>query len=160
MQDQTMLLLARLEKADWFARIGLKDTEEAVVLSSWQEAALSCSALRWEAVEMEASSLLGGRVQEIALDRYHGDWSNHVHEVKPHVRTLLRKKAEPISREQNLPKAFEGSVEWDILGACLELEYADICPPLFFGNLAQWYLKGHFPCGWLGNFPDGKLIIY
>ena len=51
-------------------------------------------------------------------------------------------------------------MQWDILGACIEMEYADLCPPGFYTNLASWYVKEHFPCGWQGVFPQGMLIVY
>jgi len=52
-------------------------------------------------------------------------------------------------------------VQWEILGVCMEAEYADVYPPGFYASQAYWYVKGHFPCGWEGGeFPKGKLIIY
>jgi hypothetical protein len=69
-------------------------------------------------------------------------------------------KIEPVTREHKLPKAFEHTVQWDILHACIETEHADLCPTGFYANLASWYTNGHFPCGWQGEFPQGMLIIY
>ena len=63
-------------------------------------------------------------------------------------------------RENNLPKVFEDTVQWDILGVCMEAEYADIFQPGFYASQAYWYINGHFPCGWEGKFPNGKLIVY
>jgi len=59
-----------------------------------------------------------------------------------------------------LPKSFEDTVQWDILHLAIESEYSDIFPPGFYASQAYWYLKGHFPCGWEGNFPKGKLVVY
>jgi hypothetical protein len=55
---------------------------------------------------------------------------------------------------------FENMVQWDILHVCMEAEYADVYPPGFYASQAYWYVKGHYPCGWQGEFPKGKLIIY
>ena len=52
------------------------------------------------------------------------------------------------------------AVQWDILHVCMEAEYADVYPPGFYASQAYWYVKGHFPCGWQGEFPNGKLIVY
>ena len=30
----------------------------------------------------------------------------------------------------------------------------------FFLELLMVYEAGHFPCGWRGDWPDGKLIVY
>jgi hypothetical protein len=62
--------------------------------------------------------------------------------------------------EHDLPKVFLDTVDWDILNLCMEAEYADVYPPGFYASQAYWYLKGHFPCGWQGAFPKGKLVIY
>ena len=42
----------------------------------------------------------------------------------------------------------------------MEAEFADVYPPGFYASQAYWYVKGHFPCGWQGEFPNGTLIIY
>jgi hypothetical protein len=38
--------------------------------------------------------------------------------------------------------------------------YVDLYPPSFFASNAYWYVMGHFPCGWRGEFPKGQLVIY
>jgi len=55
---------------------------------------------------------------------------------------------------------FEHCVQWDILHVCMEAECADVFPAAYYASQAYWYVKGHFPCGWEGEFPKGKLIIY
>jgi hypothetical protein len=67
----------------------------------------------------------------------------------------------------------------------LEIEYAHLCftetfPDNLFGlysehivnrfnvippqpiasTLVYWYIRGHFPCGWIGGYPAGKLVVY
>jgi len=65
-----------------------------------------------------------------------------------------------VVRENDLPKAFEDTVQWDIIHLCMEAEYADVYPPGFYASQGYWYAKGHFPCGWQGEFPLGTRIIY
>lgn len=45
-------------------------------------------------------------------------------------------------------------------GLGLKARYADVCPPGFYASQAYWYVQGHFPCGWQGEFPKGKLVVY
>jgi hypothetical protein len=73
---------------------------------------------------------------------------------------FVQHKIEAVVGQNNLPTVFENMVQWDILGVCLESEFADLYPPGFFTSNAYWYTKGHFPCGWQGDFPQGKLMIY
>ena len=43
-------------------------------------------------------------------------------------------------------------------GATDEVMVADLDPGLnFFGSLVPWLRLGHWPCGWQGDWPEGKL---
>jgi hypothetical protein len=87
-------------------------------------------------------------------------WNGAVGEVKRITRPFVGRKIAAVVRENNLPEIFGIQVNHDILGACMEAEYADVCPPGFFTNIGGWYLRGHFPCGWWGMFPQGRLVVY
>jgi hypothetical protein len=46
-------------------------------------------------------------------------------------------------------------------GAVDELIVADLDASLtFFGSLVPWLRRGHWPCGWQGEWPQGKLILW
>src|SRR5262245_36032940 len=46
-------------------------------------------------------------------------------------------------------------------GAVDEIMVADLEPSLtFFGSLFPWLRRGHWPCGWEGEWPQGKLILW
>jgi hypothetical protein len=52
-------------------------------------------------------------------------------------------------------------VQWDILAALMEHAYLGSghrC--FFFLELLSVYEAGHFPCGWIGPWPQGKLVVY
>jgi len=159
MHPRTLATLEQLKNGDWFSRVGIKDTDAAIVLSSWPEAIGYCSSIEWENLCLEASNQLRERLLKTSKDRF-VKWNDIAIELKKTTRPFVRQKIEPIVREQRLPKMFEDTVQWDILGVCMEAEYADVVPPGFYASQAYWYTKGHFPCGWEGEFPEGKLIIY
>lgn len=87
-------------------------------------------------------------------------WNGLVDEVKKIAQPLLSRKIAAVIRENNLPEIFNIQVNYDITNLCMESEYTDVCPPGFFTGIGDWYLKGHFPCGWWGIFPQGMLVIY
>ena len=66
----------------------------------------------------------------------------------------------PVVAQVNLPSVFFETVNWDILHVCLEAEFADVISPSYYASQAYWYVVGHFPCVWEGQFPVGKLVIY
>ena len=68
---------------------------------------------------------------------------------------------EPYQRCHDLGIAVVHSTRWDVLSALMEnayLESGHRC--FFFLELLSVYEAGHFPCGWLGEWPEGKLIVY
>ncbi len=150
MNAQTASALDVLEKADWFARLGVKDTETAQLLSSWQTAMKHCDSGSGRNFGLDAINQFGLLVRAKAEECFNR-WNDVVRGLEPAVKTLVKKKIEKVIREHNLPqKPFELMVYKGILRTCIELEYRDIHPPGFFASLAWWYIRGHFPCGWKG----------
>jgi len=108
---------------------------------------------------MEAANEYRERLAEKSFELFE-KWNDVVLAVKPAAQELVREKVRSVVLEQNLPKSFVDTVDWDILHLCMESEYADVYPPGFFASQAYWYMKGHFPCGWQGQFPDGRLVVF
>jgi hypothetical protein len=159
MNEQTIATLAELREARWFSKIGIVDTKVADVLENWEQAMESCSSLTWQNLLLEAANQYRRRLLEKSVERYRL-WSNVLEITKPHALSLVMEKLMEIPELKNLPKIFSHTVEWDMIHLLMESEFADVFPPGFFASQAYWYVKGHFPCGWKGNFPEGRLIIF
>ncbi|WP_131989873.1 hypothetical protein [Chthoniobacter flavus] len=160
MNGRTIATLQDLEKAVWFSYVGVKDTTAAIVVSSWPDAISYCSSVEWGDLCVEASNQFRERLLERSKERFE-KWNEITLELKKATVPFVQRKIEAVVREHNLPKIFEDMVQWDILGVCMEAEYADVYPPGFYASHAYWYVKGHFPCGWQGGpFPNGTLAIY
>lgn len=162
MHERTEATLKELINVNWFIAVGVLDAEQAQhadVLKSWGEAIKSCSRLEWENLRLEAVNQFVARVREVSLDRYR-KWNEVVAEMRPVVIDLVQEKTASVVSEYQLPKKFVDVVNWDMLHLCMECEYADVFPPGFYAAHAYWYLKGHFPCGWKGAFPEGRLIVF
>jgi hypothetical protein len=160
MQPSTIATLDLLEAAVWFSRVGVKDAETAIVLSSWQEAIEHSESYEWECLRNEALNQYCERIAQRSRERWRL-WNEVVVEVNKFAEPLVERKIAAVVREHNLPRIFEAQVQFDTIGICVESEYADVCPPSFFTANAYWYVNGHFPCGWKGDFPPkGTPVIY
>lgn len=161
MHPRTSAALTQLDEADWFSRVGVNDTEGfAIVISSWEEAITYCSSPETKALWLEAANQFHLRVLERSKERYR-EWNEIAKEIRPITNAFVSRKIGKVTDAHNLPKVFEDHVRWEIGHLFMECEYADIYPPGFFASHAYWYCRGHFPCGWSGNFPDnGKLVVY
>ncbi|HEY6256972.1 MAG TPA: hypothetical protein VIY51_14390 [Xanthobacteraceae bacterium] len=159
MHPRTVATLNELEKAAWFSRVGIKEGSDAAVVSTWLEAIEYCSSFEWEDLQGEMLNQYRECIAERSEEHLRL-WNDTVREVKKITGPLLDRKIATLVRENNLPRIFKVQVNYDITGFCMEAEYADVCLPGFFTNIGYWYVKGHFPCGWWGPFPEGKLVIY
>lgn len=159
MQLQTRKILDELAHLAWFRNVGQHDIETMLIVASWHEAIESCRSLSWENLQLEAANQYRARLLECSKEHFKL-WNAIVTDVKPLVESLVERKIAVVVDINKFDKVFVDSVKWDILHLAVETEYADICSPGFFTILAQCYRSGHFPCGWQGNYPDGRLVIY
>lgn len=159
MHPRTVATLEALDKAVWFSRVGVKDTELAIVLSSWEEAIKHCSSIEWENLGLEAINQYRERLVVISKERFR-KWNEIAEEVRTIAIPFVREKIDMVRQEHNLPEVFVNTVKWDIIHLCMEAEYADLRPPGYYAGLAYWYNTGHFPCGVSGELQHRKLVVY
>jgi hypothetical protein len=130
-----------------------------VVVTSWPQAIEQCDTTEWEDLRLEALNQYRECIAQRSKERWEV-WNETVREVKRTTKPLVAHKTATVVHEHALPEIFSIRVNHDIIGICMEAEYADVCPPGFFTRIGQWYINGHFPCGWRGVFLQGRLVIY
>ena len=97
-----------------------------------------------------------------AQERFvHRTTSRVAHLRSPEViAPLIKEQIIPFQLEHRLDVVLAHSTSWDVLGALMENSYLDTHHPAhFFLELLWVYEAGHFPCGWLGDWPSGKLFV-
>jgi hypothetical protein len=156
---RTMATIQQLDESAWFSQVGRRDSDYPIVLGSWEEAIESCQSGEWDGLCLEAANQYRMRILERSRERFEA-WNTVIVELKRHTVPLVERKTREAVKDERLIKQFIGNVQWDILHLCAEAEYADVFPAGFYASQAYWYVKGHFPCGWQGVFPEGRLIIY
>jgi hypothetical protein len=155
----------RLRAIDWFSRCGepqsLTLSMPTVQVSDWPDAVASCTDGVWENVELEAQNDLTLWLHQKDRENYQR-WNELVGEFKASViNPLTEQRWEPYRRQHALDIAVVQSVQWDAAGALMENAYLGSghrC--FFFLELLQVYEAGQFPCGWIGDWPQGKLVVY
>jgi hypothetical protein len=159
MHPRTTATVQELKEAQWFRCAGVNDTETVEILSSWYEAVESCSSPEWEELSLEATNQYCERLAQRSPERFK-KWNDIASELRPVVQKLVGEKAARVIEENDLPEIFIDTVNWDILGLLMEAEFADVLSPGWYTGQAYWYLNGHFPCGWRGTYPKGKLVVF
>jgi hypothetical protein len=160
MKPKTNSFLQELKSCNCFARVGHQEGDDKVVwVSSWKEAIKKLDSKPSRFAAVESRNLLTERLCFQFKERYR-EWNRITLETKKVLVPIVNIITGAPKKQHNLPKEFVDYVSWDLLAACMEFEYADIVPPRYFAERAKWYLAGHFPCGWEGEFPEGRLIVF
>lgn len=159
MHERTALTLERLRQADWFANVGTPVRPDVVAVHSWEEAVASGAKPDWENLRLEIKNRESGRVRQ-----HFGDeafpWNDLVREIRPQTVAMTNERLNALGLSDLARKVVYAGASWDTLGACLETEYSDIVACDFYRRLLEWYLAGHWPCGWEGEYPAGKLVVF
>ena len=156
---QTEVTLKELRNAPWFTAVGQPDVQHAKILQSWREALTFCADRKWEDMCLDAANQLTVQLFQQHRERYK-EWGKIAQDVRAVVDELLAEKVRPFIQMHHLPETLVNHVGWDISHLLMESEYADVIPPSFFAGLGFYYVKGHFPCSWEGEYPKGRLIVY
>lgn len=148
----------------WFERCG---QECRVVLpfpivraTDWAAAGAACAGREWQSAQLAARNDLSLFLHNEWRARYQR-WNDIVAAANAACVTSLEETVWwPFCRRLGLTEAFVQSVRLDILAAILAYEYGD-CPgrPAFALHLFGLYRAGHFPCGWEGEWPAGRLLV-
>jgi hypothetical protein len=159
MHARTIARIHELEKASWFSRVGIAAAPLVATVSSWPEAIEYCIAPEWEDLRLDMINEYRVHIHRNHWERLQG-WNEIILEIQKITAPLVDRKIESVVQRVKPPRIFRAGIRSDVDLFCMEAEYDDICPPGFFARLGAWYLDGHFPCGWSGPFPEGKLIVY
>jgi hypothetical protein len=162
MKQATIELIESVRAAVWFGHVGepLPAPSDAHVLqvATWAEAANACSSVEWENVALEHQNRLTMALHANHRERYRA-WNNSAVAVRNAIDPIIEEKTRAVVAEHDLPKQFTGSIQWDLLSACMESEYSDLIPPGFFAMIVEWYRQGRFPCGWGSRDENGRLRL-
>lgn len=162
----------RINNIKWFdhcaepVRLDLTMSIERV--SSWAQAignlawASQTEHMRssWKNVQLAAQNQLTRWLCDNRPDDY-SRWDDIAGKHEESTNALIREKILPFQKNHELPDCFIQSVNCDISFACMENSYlwtGHRC--CFFLELLWVYEAGHFPCGWVGKWPDGKLLVH
>jgi hypothetical protein len=160
MLPRTKATLDQLKAAAWFSRVGeAVDGQDIVQVPSWSEAMRQCASTDWQALLVEAANRYSEAVARKSPEAF-AHWNAIADELRPLVVELVREKTAEVIKRNGLPHSFEQTIQWDTLHLLMESEYADVYSPGFFASQAFWYMEGHFPCGWKGDFPEGQLVVF
>ena len=110
-------------------------------VSSWQEA--------WECLQDEAWT---NATFHEEIDTGHPVWAA----AYARARDAVIRSGRDYELDENINVSLQAAHD----AGAAAYQIAAGKPNGFFLSLMEWYKRGHWPCGWEGTYPDGKLIVY
>lgn len=159
MRSQTVEAMNGLKGEFWFESVGKPMAGDVIQLRSWLHAVAHCAGVHWENTQLEGMNEIGAKVQRSSLERYQL-WNVLVSEANAVVEPIVAMHIDHILQHERLPEIVRKRLFRDLRGLFMECEYGDIAVPGLFTYLAKVYRSGHFPCGWEGEYPKGRLVMY
>ena len=164
LNDNVKQVIEVLNQVMWFENCGKPlDLEPSMVgkieqCLSWEEAIKESEVYEWKCIKNEALNQISEYLDANHRKIYQ-NWNTIVQEIRPLLAEVNENKIKP-NLSIDFGSQLSNNIRSDILDLLIETHWSYLVEPVFFTPVTYWYIKGHFPCGWRGNFPDGKLLVY
>ncbi len=142
---------------DWFAHVGEPIDATIVVLASSWEAVSDVVHASWSAgycgIFEKPASLYSADMDAVTHSQYVAAYeaSRDAFDYFPYLPTELSEQ------DRELANSYLRS--WSELLFC-EILLSDRIDCTYFREQLQWFHAGHFPCGWEGEWPVGKMRVF
>jgi hypothetical protein len=150
-------LYRQLMDLQWFAHVGdhvvSEEDPSLQRVVNWSDAAKwTESEISWWCLN-EASNVLSLHLNDNHNAEYQ-NWNTRIRSIAPVVEAIIHEKV-----ELSIPMELRSSRirEWvksQLTRAYMECAYSSISSVELVCGQIEWYLKGHFPCGWLVSAED------
>ena len=93
-------------------------------------------------------------------DIFNKNWNVVVRQIKSKYMNEIQTKVEMNWKDGKTKQRVIDDVQFNILTLFMLDYYSDYYQSEFFDRMLKIYLSGHLPCGWSGEYPEGKFFVY
>jgi len=155
-------IFRRLGAIEWFSKCESEPDPalgpNVIWVPDWYRARESFSDPNWEDTTLQARNALTMHLAARNQTAFQ-EWNALTRKARDRIVREIMPTVEEFQNQHHLPEVFSQCTRWDILGAVMEETYKSLHPPRFFETLLRIYERGRFPCGWKGEWPNGKLLV-
>ncbi|WP_145522062.1 hypothetical protein [Yersinia aldovae] len=148
----------RLKTISWFSQVGNSLSNTDVILLNSKGFLQSIESIEWENTTLEARNEITGFLAKKYSVIYQ-EWNSLADDARNFVENIIIPSVPQIN-SIDMDLLFT-NMKWELVNYLMEDAYKNkLRMPLFFSSLVSIYELGHIPCGWVGNWPKGQLVIY
>ena len=147
---------------DLLSRCGKKDDLgfDVEYVDSETKAKKMINSIKWENMYLEVSGDFTEFLSRNHKDIFNKNWNGVVRQIKSNYMNEIQTKVEMNWKDEKTKQRVIDDVQFNILTLFMLDYYSDYYQSEFFDRMLKIYLAGHFPCGWSGEYPKGKFLVY
>ncbi|WP_159990764.1 hypothetical protein [Pelistega ratti] len=145
---------------NWFSQLGKPINKDNISIeTNLNKVNEKINSPEWENITLEESNNINSYFLQKNLFSKQDEWDL----IAEEGRDFIKNKVIPTIPEINglTREIIINDISWNLIHFIIEDYYKrkKIIRTSFFSELFEWYRLGRLPCGWDGDFPNGKLII-
>lgn len=146
----------------WLQRCGKTDNLgfDVEYLSSKRDAEKNINATKWENMCLERKGDFTTYLLKNHKDEYNKYWNDEVRMIKEQYISRISEKVNIVLTNSGFSVSILDDIKMNILSIFMLEYYSEYYSSDFYNRMLVIYLAGHLPCGWMGEYPNGKFIVY
>lgn len=133
---------------------------EVEYIKSRSKAEKLIKSMKWENVCLETGGDFTVFLHKNHKEDYNKYWNEVVIRIKNEYISIISEKIEIAVAEFNDKEAILNDMKFNLITLFMLNFYSEYYSSDFYNKMLKIYLSGHLPCGWSGNYAEGKFIVY
>ena len=145
----------------WLQRCGQTDNLEFDVeyLKNIRDVERNINSTKWENLCLDRMGDFTTYLLKNHKAEYNKYWNDGVRMIKEQYISKLSEKVNFILTNSDLSVDILDDIKMNILSIFMLEYYAKYYSSDFYTKMFKIYLAGHLPCGWFGEYPNGKFQV-
>lgn len=116
--------------------------------------------IKWENICLNESGNITSYLAIHNKEEYNKNWNQLVRRVKIEVFPQIVEKIQEGIRLKCLPDSIINDIKFNLVNILVSDAFSNHYRSEFYHQMYQIYISGHLPCGWDGEYPSGRIIVF
>lgn len=125
-----------------------------------REVIKTINSIEWENVCLEESGNITEYLAVHNKEEYNKNWNQLVKKIKLEVLPQIIDKIQEEIAKKGFPENVIDDIKFNLVTILTSDAYSKYYSSEFCSRLLKIYTSGHLPCGWDGEYPDGKIVVF
>lgn len=116
--------------------------------------------IKWENICLEERGNFTAFLHINHNEDYNKFWREMVRKIKSEYISVISESLEVALQDNKDKDSIIIDIKSNLVILFMLNFYSEYYKSDFYDKMLEIYLSGHLPCGWSGNYPEGKFIVY